>query len=190
MIKNHYPRLFNVLTVIILCGLCLLLNALTKINFHRLSLPKDKPEFAATGFQANLYAPNGSLLYQFNAESGKQFPNDNKIIMKNITIQAFNESTGEIKQQVTSNDGWLDPRLRKGFLGESIQLVITSKDPKQNIYVYTNTVNLDGESKTMDSSSPIRAIQGKSVLTGVGFTANYDKQQLMIKSKVEITYVK
>ena len=58
-LKYQSSRLFNILTAIILSALCVLFNALTKIDFHKLELPKNKPEYSATNFQANLYTPQG-----------------------------------------------------------------------------------------------------------------------------------
>ena len=107
-LKYQSSRLFNALTVIILSGLCVLLNSLTRIDFHKLELPKNKPEYSATNFQANLYTPKGILVYQVSAESGTQFPNSNRIMMTDLILQAFNESTTQIAQQLTSKDGWLD----------------------------------------------------------------------------------
>ena len=82
-LKHHSSRLFNVLTIVILTVLCLLLGHLTKINFHRLELPKDKPEFSSTGVIATLFSPTGALLYKVAAESGFEYPDNTKIFLIN-----------------------------------------------------------------------------------------------------------
>jgi LPS export ABC transporter protein LptC len=189
-LKYQSSRLFNVLTVIILSALCVLLNALTKIDFHKLELPKDKPEYSATNFQANLYTPKGVLIYQVSAESGTQFPDSNRIVMQNLTLQTFNESTTKIAQQLTSKDGWLDNQTLLGFLGESVIITFFESVPAQNINVYTKNVNINGKTKFANSSAPIRAIQGKSILTGKGFSVDYDKKLLVIESNVKVIYDK
>ena len=189
-LKYQSSRLFNVLTVIILSALCVLLNALTKIDFHKLELPKNKPEYSATNFQANLYTPKGVLIYQVSAESGTQFPDSNRIMMQDLTLQTFNESTTQIAQQLTSKDGWLDNQSLLGFLGESVVITFFESVPAQNINVYTRNVNINGKTKFANSSAPIRATQGKSILTGMGFSVDYDKKLLVIESNVKVVYDK
>ncbi|MBX9597362.1 MAG: LPS export ABC transporter periplasmic protein LptC [Burkholderiales bacterium] len=189
-LKYQSSRLFNALTVIILSGLCVLLNSLTRIDFHKLELPKNKPEYSATNFQANLYTPKGILVYQVSAESGTQFPNSNRIMMTDLILQAFNESTTQIAQQLTSKDGWLDNQSLLGFLGESVVITFFESVSAQNINVYTKNVNINGKTKFADSSAPIRAVQGKSVLTGIGFSVDYDKKLLVIESNVKVVYDK
>ena len=189
-LKYQSSRLFNILTVIILSALCVLLNVLTRIDFHKLELPKNKPEYSATDFQANLYTPQGVLIYQVSAESGIQFPDSNRIVMQNLTLQTFNESTTQIAQQLTSKDGWLDNQTLLGFLGESVIITFFESVPSQNINVYTKNVNINGKTKFANSSAPIRAVQGKSVLTGMGFSVDYDKKLLVIESNVKVIYDK
>ncbi|TXI98734.1 MAG: LPS export ABC transporter periplasmic protein LptC [Neisseriales bacterium] len=189
-LKYQSSRLFNILTVIILSALCVLLNVLTRIDFHKLELPKNKPEYSATDFQANLYTPQGVLIYQVSAESGIQFPDSNRIVMQDLTLQTFNESTTQIAQQLTSKDGWLDNQTLLGFLGESVIITFFESVPSQNINVYTKNVNINGKTKFANSSAPIRAVQGKSVLTGIGFSVDYDKKLLVIESNVKVIYDK
>lgn len=187
-LKYQSSRLFNILTAILLSGLCLLLNELTKIDFHRLELPKDKPEFATTGIEANLFNPQGVLLYRVSAATGKQFPDSNKIVMSDIVMQGFGESDTLLHEQITSEDGWLDTKTSIGFLGESVIMTMTNPNPKQIVRVYTKDININGLTKYANSSAPVRATQGKSVLTGVGFTFDYEKKYLTIESHVKVIY--
>jgi LPS export ABC transporter protein LptC len=189
-IKYQSSRLFNLLTVIILSLLCVLLNYLTRIDFHRLTLPKNKPEFASTGILANLFSKNGKLLYRAMAESGLQYPDSSKIILSNLNMQAFSESTELLQEKLTSNDGWLDTANSLGYLGESVVLTVSNVDPKYIINAYTKHVHLDAKRQFIYSSAPIRATRGKSTMTGIGFSVDYTKQLLTIESNVRIIYEK
>lgn len=189
-IKYQSSRLFNILTVVILAGLCVLLNNLTQIDFHRLELPKNKPEFSATGILINLYNSSGSLLYKVEAESGVQYPETNKILLSKLKLQAFNESTTTLQEKLTSDDGWIDHTTSLGFLGNNVVLTIVNPDPAKIIYVYARDVNLNAKTQFVISSAPVRATQGKSVLTGVGFNINYKKKLLTIESNLDIIYQK
>jgi len=192
MLKFKYQssRLFNLMTVIILSLLCVLLNYLTRIDFHRLQLPKNKPEFASSGILANLFSKNGKLLYRAMAESGLQYPDSSKIFLSNLNMQAFSESTELLQEKLTSNDGWLDTANSLGFLGESVVLTVSNVDPQYIINVYTRHVNLDAKRQLAYSSEPVRATRGKSVMTGIGFNVDYAKQLLTIESNVKIIYEK
>lgn len=189
-IKHHSSRLFNILTIIILAGLCMLLGELTKIDFHKMELPKNKPEFAATGFEASLYSPQGALLYRVNAAAGNQFPDSNRILMKSIILQSYSESDTSLREQITSNDGWLDTKSSLGFLGESVVLTLSNPDPKQVVHVYTRNVDLNAKKKTATSSEPLRAVQNKSILTGIGFFVDYESKILIVESNVKVIYQK
>lgn len=189
-IKHHSSRLFNILTIVILAGLCMLLGELTKIDFHKMELPKNKPEFAATGFEASMYNPQGALMYRFDAATGNQFPDSSRILMKTIVVQGYSESDASLREQVTSNDGWLDTKSSLGFLGESVVLTLSNPDPKQVVRVYTRNVNLNANKKTAASSEPLRAVQNKSVLTGIGFHVDYESKILIVESNVKVIYQK
>lgn len=189
-LKQHSSRLFNILTIIILSGLCLLLGELTKINFHKMELPKNKPEFTATGFVASLYSPQGALLYRVNAATGNQFPDSNRILMKTIVLRSYSESDSSLREEITSKDGWIDTKSSLGFLGESVVLTLSNSDPRQVVHVYTRDVNLNAKEKTAMSSAPVRAVQNKSILTGIGFHMNYESKVLIVESNVKIIYQK
>ncbi len=188
-LKYQSSRIFNVITVIVLTGLCLLLDNLTKINFHKLMLPTDKPEFSATGIDANMYSPNGVRLYRLLAESGTQFPDSSKISLLHLIMQTFSESTGALAQQLNSNDGWVDTKTTLGYLGESVVITSFDKDPTKVIHVYTKEVYINGTSQFANSSAPISATQGKSIITGIGFSLDYTKKFLTIESNVKVIYV-
>lgn len=188
-LRHQSSKLFNFFTTIILSLLCVLLSSLTKIDFHKLGLPKDKPEFSATGINANLYESGGSLLYSFNAESGIRFPDSDKIALSGILMHAYNAKTNDMAQQLSSKDGWVDTKDSTAFLGESVVITSFDKDPTQIIRVYTKDVTINSVTKKATTSAAIRATQGNSVLTGNGVSVDYEKQFLVIESNVKVIYV-
>ncbi len=189
-LRYQSSRLFNLLTVIILALLCVLLNYLTRIDFHRLELPKNKPEFSSTGIEANLFSKHGKLLYRALAESGLQYPDTSKVILYRLDMLAFSESTELLQEKLTSNDGWIDTASSLGYLGESVALTVSNVDPKYIINAYTRHVHLDANRQFAYSLEPIRATRGKSVMTGIGFSIDYAKKIMTIESNVKIVYVK
>lgn len=192
MFKFRYQssKIFNVFTAVILVVLCLLLNKLTQINFRRIELPKNKPEFSATGINAHIYTPAGKLLYLLAAESGTQFPESQVIYLQQIKLQAFSESNNNLTEQLTSKNGWVNNQTQLGFLGESVMVILNNPDPAQITYIYTKNVDLDGPHKLATSSAPVRAVQKNSVLTGVGFSLDYKRKFLKIESQVKVVYVR
>ncbi len=189
-LKYQSSRLFNLLTVIILALLCILLNYLTRIDFHRIELPKDKPEFSSTGIEANLYSKDGKLLYRALAESGLQYPDNSKVFLYNLNMLAFSESTSLLQERLTSNDGWIDTGSSLGYLGESVALTVNNIDPKYIINAHTRHVHLDAKKQFIYSSESILATRGKSVMTGNGFSVDYLRKIMTIESNVKIVYVK
>lgn len=189
MLKAKSSHLFNFFTGLVLTILCLLLNYLTHIDFQKLSLPKDKPAFAATGINASLYESNGSMLYDFIAESGTQFPDSNVINLSYLTVKSFDENKNNLTQQLTSDDGWVDTKTSHAFLGNNVVITIFNPDPKQIIKIYTKNISIDAHAKVAYTNQKIQATQGKSILTGNGVKVDYDKQLLTIESNVKVIYV-
>ncbi|MEN9946668.1 MAG: export transporter periplasmic protein LptC [Pseudomonadota bacterium] len=192
MFKLRYSpsRLFNFLTVIILSGLCVLLNSLTQINFQKFDLPKNKPEFSATGFKASLYSTQGNLLYALSAESGIEYPDSTKINLTKLKLQIFNQVNSQLEQQLTSDNGWVDSKTHLGFLGDNVVLTAIESRPQDNILVYAQNVALNAKTRQASSSAPVKAIRNQSILTGQGFQLDYEKKLLTIESKVKVIYVK
>ncbi len=188
-LRNHSSKVFNVVTAVILTGLCLLLAQLTQINFHKLELPKDKPEFFATGVSASIYESNGEVLYHVVAESAVQFPDDEKISFFNMVFNAYDKQTNKLAQQLFSKDGWIDTESKSAFLGRDVKMLNISSLESRNITLTTHDVNIDTQHKLISTKSMIQANQGQSVLTGIGATFDYDRQFLTIESRVRITYV-
>lgn len=189
MLKAKSSHLFNFFTGLVLAILCLLLNYLTHINFKKLSLPKDKPAFAATGINASLYESDGTMLYDFNAESGTQYPDSDVINLTNLTVKSFDKAKNTLTQQLTSNDGWVDTKTSQAFLGSNVVITIFNVDPSQAIKINTQNISIDAHAKVAHTNEKIQATQGKSVLTGNGVKVDYDKQILTIESNVKVIYV-
>lgn len=189
MLKARASHLFNFFTGLVLAILCVLLNYLTHIDFKKISLPKDKPAFAATGINASLYESNGTMLYDFMAESGTQFPDSSVINLSNLIIKSFDKDKNILAQQLTGNNGWVDTKTSQAFLGESVVITIFNPDPTQTIKINTKNISIDGHAKLAHTVEQVRAVQGKSILTGNGVKVDYDKQILTIESNVKVIYV-
>ena len=74
-------------------------------------------------------------------------------------------------------------------MGNNVKMVNLAKLESENIILNTHNVNIDTENKMISTAADIKAVQGQSVLTGVGASFNYESQFLTIKSKVKIIYV-
>ncbi len=191
--KNRYQgsRTFQAFTIILLCALCILLNFLTKINFHKSELPSDKPEYNAEGIDGRVYdRTTGKLQYKLLSKKLWQYPNQDNINLQDFILYSYYESSDKIQYQVNSNDGWVNNSKKIGFLGESTVIVADNPDPLQIIYIYTSKVNLDLNKNFLDSEAPTKATQDKSVAFSTGFSYDKEKQFLTLKSKVRIIYEK
>ncbi|MCE3269068.1 MAG: lptC [Burkholderiales bacterium] len=190
MHKFYSSRAFTAFAMIIMGVLCLLLDTLTRINFNKIELPKNRPEYNAKGVDGKVYAKNGKLLYSLKSNTAWQFPENNRIYLKDLNIKLYKESSDEIAYDLSSNDGWVDHINKLGYLGESTILIVMDKDPTKISRIFTSKVDLDLNKNKFKSNENVRVTQGKNVLTGRGFTYNRDQQFLEINSKVSITYYK
>ena len=55
MNKYHSSKLFQISAIIIISGLCLILDTLTQIHYNKVTLPKNKPEYKASGVDGSVY---------------------------------------------------------------------------------------------------------------------------------------
>lgn len=190
MHKLYSSRAFTVFAIVIMGVLCLLLDVLTRINFNRIELPKNSPEYNAKGVDGRVFQKNGKLLYNLKSDFAWQFPEDKRIYMKTLNIKVYKESSDDVAYDLTSNDGWVDHVSKIGYLGESTVLVIMDKDPTKITRMYARAINLDMNKNMFKSDENVRVTMDKSMLTGHGFSYDRDRQFLEINSNVRINYYK
>lgn len=188
MQKIYSSRTFTAFAMVIMGGLCLTLDTLTRINFSKIELPKNAPEYNARGVSGSVHNRTGKLLYNLTSDTAWQFPEDKRIYMKMLGIKVYKDTSDDIKYDLTSNDGWINHTDKLGYLGHNTQLVVADKDPAKIIQVEGYAIDLDLNKNIFSSNEDVQARQAKSVLTGHGFSYDRERQFLEIKSKVRITY--
>jgi len=190
MHKFYSSRTFTAFAMIIMGVLCLLLDTLTRINFNKIELPKNSPEYNAKGVNGSVYNQSGKLLYNLKSDTAWEFPENKRIYMKLLDIKLYEESSDDIKYNLTSDDGWVNYSDKLGYLGQNTKLEIADKASNKIINIYGRAVDLDLNKNIFKSKEDVRATQDKSVLTGHGFSYDKDRQFLEIMSNVKITYYK
>ena len=184
-------RTFQVFTIVLLSALCILLNFLTKINFHTTDLPRDKPEYNAQGVGGKVFNnKTGTLEYRLISDKAWQYPAQEKINLQDFVIYTYYESSDKIQYQLSARDGWVDNSKKLGFLGESTILTIDNSVPLEIIKIYTSDVNIDLNKNFLKSSAPVKATQNKNVVYATGFSYDRNKQFLTLDSKVRVIYEK
>ena len=188
MHKIYSPRIFRTFTIVFMVSLCLLFNYLTQINFLRIELPKNHPEYNAKNAVGKIYNNRGELMYTLTSESAWQFPENNRLFMVQLHGIVYNESAGTIKYDLVSQDGWVNYEKKHGFLGKDSILIINNPAPSQIIKIYGDNINLDLNKNLFTSNENVKAVQNNSTITGHGFEYDQNRQFLTIKSNVNITY--
>ena len=188
MHKIYSPRIFRTFTIVFMVCLCLLFNYLTQINFLNIELPKNNPEYNAKNAVGKVYNNNGELIYTLTSESAWQFPENNRLFMSQLHGIVYNESSGIIKYDLVSQDGWINYERKLGFLGKDAVLIVNYTNPSQIVKIYGDDINLDLNKNLFVSTENIKAIQNNSTITGRGFEYDRERQFLTIKSNVKIVY--
>ena len=189
MHKFYSSNTFQLFAITIISSLCWLLNSLTVINFRKIDLIKSKPQYNAKNIIGNVYFKD-KLLYNIQSESVFEYPNDDKINLRELGIKVYNESANKISYTMISHDGWIDPIKQIGYLGESTVITIANFEPKQVIKFYTKSIDLDMHKNLFKSDEEILAVQNKSSVYAKGFIYQPSKQLLVLTSKVRVVYVK
>ena len=188
MQKLYSSKTFQFFAIIIIASLCLLLDTLTQINFHKMELPKALPQYNAHGITGSVYNPNGKILYDLKALEAWEYPDDQRIFLKGLGINVFHESSNEITYSINSNNGWIDQVTSIGQLGESTVLKMYNSNPAQNVTIFGKDINLNMNNNVFSSNSDARGVQGKATVYTHGFSFDNNKHFLVLTSKVRVIY--
>lgn len=190
MHKFYNSRVFQFFAIIIISSLCLLLDNLTRINYNKIELPKNRPEYNAKNVDGRVYNKSGKLLYTLISDEAYEYPSDERIFLKNLKIDMFHESSDAIKYQISSDNGWINHTTKQGELGVNTVVTVTDPDPSKVIQMYGSDISLDLAKNIFTSSANTHATQGKSTLYTNGFSYDNNQKLLILNSKVRIIYDK
>jgi lipopolysaccharide export system protein LptC len=182
--------MFQFFAIVIISTLCLLLDTLTRINFNKIELPKDRPEYNAQGVDGRVYDKAGKLLYNLVSEEAWEYPNDVRIFLKTFQINMYHENSDLVKYHITSDNGWINHITKVGELGNNTVVTIPNSNPNQTIRLYGRNISLDIDKGVFASNEDAKAIQGKSVVYSHGFTYDNKRKFLVLNSKVKVIYEK
>ncbi len=188
MHKFYSSKAFQFFAISIISSLCLLLNSLTTINFHKMELPRTHPQYNAKGISGGVYARSGKLLYQVQSNEAWEFPEDDRIFLKGLKINMYNESSNVVDYSISSANGWINHVTKIGQLGESTVLQMTNADPLKVVTMYGKNINLDMNKNTFSSNEDAYATQGKGKVYTHGFSYNNNTHFLTLTSKVRVIY--
>lgn len=195
--RYYSPRLFRVISTVLLVILCLLLNELTQINHNKYQLPKDEPEYTALGVSASLYSSiTGNLLYAVQGYKIWKYPINNKIYLTKFIAKMYDDKSTRVKYLMTGDDGWIDPNQQIGMVGLNAHLQVFDKDSAQEISIYGKEVYIDMNKHLVYSSQDVKAIDKNNTVSGHGFTYDYTTKFLNLgitklgnaKSRVNLQY--
>ena len=189
MHKYYSSKTFQFFAIVIISSLCVLLDTLTKINFSKMDLPKNHPQYNALGIEGSVYNKRGRLLYNLTSSEGWEYPDDEKIFLRSLKLNVYSESSDVVKYVVTSDDGWVNQSTKVGKLGDNTVATITDPDPAKTVVMYATAVDLDMDKQIFSSQAEAHATQGKSVIYTHGFSYDNNKQFLVLNSKVRVVYV-
>ncbi len=188
MQKLYSSKAFQFFAIIIIASLCLLLNTLTQINFHKMSLPKANPQYNVKGITGGVYNKQGKILYALKSQEALEYPDDERIYIKNLELNLFGESSNETTYSVTSKDAWINRETKVGLLGESVVLKMYNPDPKQVLTIYGKNINLDMNNNIFSSNEDAKGLQGNAIVYTHGFKYDNKKHFLVLTSKVRVVY--
>lgn len=188
MNKFYNSRAFQFFAIIIISSLCLLLDQLTRINFNKIDLPKDRPEYNAKGVDGRVYSNAGKLQYKLLSNEAWEFPDNDRIYLRKFKIYMYNESNDNIKYELDADDGWFNNVNKTGNLGLNAVLTVESSEPNKIIHFYGSHINLDLNKDIFTSKENAHAIQGKSSIYSTGFSYDNNAKFLTLDSKVKVIY--
>ncbi len=188
MARHYSSKTFQFFAIIIISSLCVLLNSLTQINFNKINLPKNSPQYNAYGIDGSVYNKDGHLLFNLISNEGWEYPDDNNVFLHQLKLSMYNESSDQVKYIVTSDNGWINRITKVGKLGKNTLATITDTDPEKTVIMYAENVDLDLDKQVFSSESDAHATQGKNVVYTHGFSYDNKKQFLVLNSKVKVIY--
>lgn len=190
MQRLYNSKFFQTATIIIISCLCVLLNHLTKINFTKIELPRNYPEYTAKYASGKVYNKNGKLIYKLTTNSAYEYPNDNRIFLRDFNLQIFAESSNTVKYQITGDNGWIDSHTQQGELGANITITIYNQaQTDKNIRLQGSNIKLNLAKNIFSSKNFAKATVGSNYVMTTGFNFNNASGVLNLNSKVELLYL-
>lgn len=186
--KSNSSKFFQFLAILILSTLCLLLNQLTQINFRKIELPKNKPQYNAKGANGKVFDRSGKLLYSMKSATAWEYPSDDRIYLESLNLLVYNESSNAVKYDLTSDYGWINHITKIGFLGLNTHVIVENSDPTQVVDLYGSNVDLDLDKNLFSSSYNVKAVQNDDIITSHGFSYDSARKLLKLNDNVHITY--
>jgi len=190
MNKFYNSRTFQFFAIVIISSLCLLLDQLTRINFNKIELPKNRPEYKALGVDGKVFSRSGKLKYNLVSEEAWEYPADERIFLRKLQLYLYDKNSDLVQYEIDSNDAWINQNTKIGLLGESSVITVENSDPNKVIRLYGRQINLDMDKNIFSSNNDAHATQGKSVVYTHGFNYDDNKQFLILNSKVRVIYAK
>jgi LPS export ABC transporter protein LptC len=190
MNKFYSSKSFQFFAIVIISSLCVLLNSLTVINFHKIDIPKASPQYNASGINGSVYSANGKLIYNLQSKSALEYPDQDKIFLQQLKLEVHDESTDAVQYYLSANNAWINRVTKDAFLQESVAITVNNANLNNEIHISGNDINILTNRRFIYSAESIQATQGKSSLFSNGFSYNGNQQLLTLESAVKIIYYK
>ncbi|MCX8514914.1 MAG: LPS export ABC transporter periplasmic protein LptC [Burkholderiales bacterium] len=190
MNKFYSSKSFQFFSIVIISSLCVLLNSLTVINFHKIDIPRASPQYNATGINASVYSASGKLIYNLQSKSALEYPDQDKIYLQQLQIKVHDESSDAVEYYLNANSAWVNRITKDVFLQESVAITINNDNLSKAIHISGNNIKILANKNYIYSAESIIANQGKSSVFSKGFSYDGKQQMLLLESAVKIVYYK
>lgn len=169
--------LFPILLLALLAGLTFWLERATQTDATRGGEERHDPDFIVERFQVRRYDTDGALRHTLIADRMLHYADDESsdVIAPHLTYHRQRPTA------VTSRTAWMDKDGEHIRLDGDVRVVRAGADGGPETVIATSVLHVIPDDEFAYTHAPVTITQGRSVIDGVGLTAD-DKSQIAVLS--------
>ncbi|MBV1774841.1 LPS export ABC transporter periplasmic protein LptC [Burkholderiaceae bacterium DAT-1] len=186
MVLDRLARAFPLLLLTALAALAAWLNNATEIEALMPPRAHDRPDTILQDAHSVMYAPDGTKLYEIQSAEMQHIPEGDITLLKEVRIDQT--PSGKPILHIKGDTAKLWDRGHQVELNGQVTLRRDDYPGIEPLEVATSNLQLDTLTSKANTSQPIRARTPSRDISSVGMDYDHEHSQLVLKSKVQITY--
>lgn len=181
--KTSGASLFPLALLALLAGLTFWLERATQTDASRSGKKRHDPDFIVDRFEVRRYAADGALQHTLIADRMLHYADDESsdVIAPRLTYHRQRPTV------VTSRTAWMDKEGDHARLDGDVRVVRAGADGGPETVIETSVLHVITDDEFAHTGAPVTITQGRSVIHGVGLTADNKTQVSTLSGPVRGT---
>lgn len=181
-------RLLPLALLTLLAALTFWLDQATRVGEQRDNgKGRHDPDFIVDQFTVRRYDIEGHLQHVLTASKMTHYPDDDSTDVTSPALSYFGHGQ---RTDISAPRAWLGPDGNELRLSDAVRVVQQGKASDAPTLLTTEEMRVYPDAETARSSTPVTIVQGGSVITGTGFTADNKTQVYTLQGRAHAQITK